>query len=52
MNKLIHQPKTAAFVHTVTIIPGDPGIVIFKVIVDNGGYEQTHLKMTESLYIK
>lgn len=34
----------------LNIRPVDPGIVIYKIIVDNGGYEQTYLKMPESPY--
>ncbi len=36
--------------HTLTIRPLDPGVVIYKIVVDNGGYEQTYLKMPESPY--
>jgi hypothetical protein len=32
------------------IRPLDPGILIYKVLVDNGGYERTYLKMQESPY--
>ncbi len=39
-------------IHTLTIRPLDPGVVFHKIIVDNGGYERTHLKMSESPYIK
>lgn len=39
-------------VHILTIRPMDPGIVICKVIVDDGGYEQTRLKMQESPYTR
>lgn len=38
--------------HTLKIKPLDPGIVIYKVIVDFGGFEETHLKMPESQYKK
>ena len=38
--------------HTIYIMPKDAGTVIYKVIVDNGGYEQTYLKMNESPYKK
>lgn len=38
--------------HTLTLRPMDPGVVFFKVIVDNGGYESTFLKMPESPYRK
>ena len=36
----------------LTIRPLEPGIVIQKIIVDEGGYENTYLKMPESPYIK
>lgn len=39
-------------VHEVTIHPMDPGVVLYKIIVDNGGYERTHLKMNESPYVR
>ncbi|MEO7766206.1 MAG: glycosyl hydrolase 115 family protein, partial [Ferruginibacter sp.] len=45
-------PKTADGVHELTIRPIDPGVVFYKIIIDNGGYEQTHLKMVESPYKK
>ncbi len=31
------------------IRPIDTGIVFYKVIIDNGGYEVTHLKMEKAL---
>jgi hypothetical protein len=34
--------------YTLTIEPLDPGIVLYKIVVDNGGYEETYLKMDES----
>ncbi len=37
-------------VHTLVLRPLDPGMVFHKVIVDCGGYEQSHLKMPESPY--
>jgi hypothetical protein len=36
--------------YVLTIRPLDPGIVFYKIIVDNGGYEPAYLNMTESLY--
>ncbi|UFH32281.1 glycosyl hydrolase 115 family protein [Chryseobacterium sp. C-71] len=36
--------------YTLTIEPLDPGIVLYKVVIDNGGYEETYLKMDESPY--
>jgi len=38
--------------HLLTIRPLDPGIVFLKVIIDDGGYEQSYLKMPESPYEK
>ncbi|NML56948.1 glycosyl hydrolase 115 family protein [Chryseobacterium cheonjiense] len=35
---------------TLTLEPLDPGIVLHKIIIDNGGYEETYLKMDESPY--
>lgn len=37
---------------TLTISPLDQGIVLYKIIIDRGGYEKTHLKMQESSYSK
>ncbi|MEO7975635.1 glycosyl hydrolase 115 family protein [Flavobacterium sp.] len=42
--------KSTDGLYTLTIKPLDPGIVIYKVIVDCDGYEPTHLKMDESPY--
>ena len=36
--------------HILTIRPLDPGVVIYKIAIDNGGYEPTYLKMPESPY--
>jgi hypothetical protein len=38
--------------HLLTIRPLDPGIVFLKVIVDDGGYEKSYLKMPENPYEK
>jgi hypothetical protein len=46
----LRLPSAADEKHILTIRPQDPGVVIYKVIVDNGGYEQTYLKMMESPY--
>jgi len=43
---------TTGETHVLVVRPLDPGVVIYKVIVDAGGYEQTYLKMAESPYIK
>jgi hypothetical protein len=42
--------KSENKMYTLTIRPLDPGVVIYKVIVDTGGYEHTFLKMPESPY--
>ena len=36
--------------HILTIRPLDPGVVFLEMIVDDGGYEQSYLKMPESPY--
>ncbi|MBN2685718.1 MAG: glycosyl hydrolase 115 family protein [Pontiellaceae bacterium] len=46
----LELPKSADGTHTLTVRPLDPGMVIYKIVVDNGGFERTHLKMTESPY--
>jgi len=38
--------------HILTLRPLDPGIVFLKVIIDDGGYEESRLKMPESPYIR
>ena len=45
---VLDLPQTADGVHVLTIKPLDPGVVLYKVIIDDGGYEQTYLKMPES----
>lgn len=45
-------PKTNTGFQKLTIRPLNPGIVLYKIIVDNGGYEETYLKMSESTYRK
>jgi hypothetical protein len=39
---------TADFCHTLTFLPKDPGIVLEKVVVDCGGYQEQYLFGTES----
>ncbi|WP_027379650.1 hypothetical protein, partial [Chryseobacterium daeguense] len=34
----------------LTVEPLDPGVVLYKIVIDNGGYEETYLKMNESPY--
>jgi hypothetical protein len=41
-------PLNANGTYTLTLRPLDPGILIYKIIVDCGGYEPTHLKMQEN----
>ena len=43
-------PKSEDGLFELTIRPLDPGVVIYKIVVDNGGYEETYLKMQESPY--
>ena len=43
-------PENKDGIYDLTIRPLDPGMVIYKVVVDNGGYEPTYLKMQESPY--
>ena len=42
--------NTTDGMHVLTIKPLDPGVVFLKVIIDDGGYEKTYLKMAESPY--
>jgi hypothetical protein len=49
---LLELPESADKTYILTIKPLDPGIVLYKVIIDLGGYEHTHLKMDESPYVK
>jgi hypothetical protein len=43
-------PHSENGMHILTLRPLDPGIVIYKVIIDDCGYEQAYLKMPESPY--
>lgn len=43
-------PKTSDGSYTLILKPLDPGIVVYKIIVDTDGFEQTYLKMDESPY--
>lgn len=45
-------PRNTDGTNILSIQPLDPGVVIYKIIVDNGGYEPTYLKMQESPYKK
>jgi hypothetical protein len=44
----LELPKNKMYL--LKIRPLDPGIVVFKIIVENGGYEESYLKMPESPY--
>jgi hypothetical protein len=43
-------PRNGDGTYTLTIRPLDPGVVIYKIIVDDGGFERTHLNMQENPY--
>jgi len=43
-------PKNSDGTYTLNIRPLDPGVVILKVIIDNGGHETSFLKLIESPY--
>ncbi len=45
-------PSEPDNLHTLVLHPLDPGIVLLKVIVDDGGYEPSFLKMSESPFEK
>lgn len=45
-------PKSNDGVYTLKISPLDPGILFYKIIVDSGGFENSHLKMSESEYVR
>jgi hypothetical protein len=50
---MLELPKIADDgTHRLTIRPLDPGVVIYKIVIDNGGFERTHLKMPESPYTR
>jgi len=51
-NVTLQLPKTTDGVYTLNIKPLDPGIVVYKIIVDCDGYEQSYLKMDESPYLR
>lgn len=44
--------KTTDGLHTLMVKTLDPGVVIYKIVVDNGGYEKSYLKQDESPYQK
>lgn len=54
ISKRVRLPlsKTSDGMHTLSFRPLQPGVVLEKVVVDCGGYEQTHLGMPESPYKK
>jgi hypothetical protein len=43
-------PQSTDGTYLLKIRPLDPGVVIYKILVDNGGYEHTYLNMQESPY--
>jgi hypothetical protein len=45
-------PSIPDDVYTLMVRPLDPGIVFYKIIVDDGGYEPSFLKMPESSFQK
>jgi hypothetical protein len=45
-------PVSTDGTYTLTIRPLNPGVVVYKVAIDNGGYERTFLKMDESPYVR
>ncbi len=45
-------PESSDDTHRLTIRPLDPGVVFHKMIIDEGGYVETFLKMSESSYVK
>jgi len=45
-------PENSKGSHTLMIRPLNPGVVFHKIIIDDGGYEDTFLKMPESPYAK
>jgi len=45
-------PSATDGIYNLTIKPLDPGIVFHKIIVDDGGYEESRLKMPESPYTR
>lgn len=46
----LQLPESKDGTYTLSFRPLDPGILLYKIIVDCGGYEPTHLKMLESPY--
>lgn len=43
-------PKSADGSLVLLLKPLDPGVVLYKLVVDNGGFEPSYLKMSESPY--
>jgi hypothetical protein len=43
-------PENTDGIYNLKIRPINPGVVIYKIVVDNGGYETSYLKMSESPY--
>jgi Gylcosyl hydrolase family 115 C-terminal domain len=49
---VLPKPRSSDGFYKLEIKAVDPGIVLHKVIVDNGGFEETRLYMPETPYIK
>ena len=47
---MLQLPVRNDGIHVLTILPLDPGVVIYKIVVDNGGYVRTYLNLPESPY--
>jgi hypothetical protein len=47
---MLALPHTEEGQHVLTVRPLDPGIVFYKIVIDDGGYEKTYLNMQESPY--
>ena len=47
---VLQLPENKEGNYKLNIRPLDPGVVIYKVVIDNGSYERTFLKMGESPY--
>ena len=49
---ILNLPQNMDGIHTLLIHPLDPGIVLQKIVVDCGGYENTRLYMHETPYTR
>ncbi len=48
----LELPESKDGSYVLSIHPLDPGMVLYKIVVDNGGYENSRLKLQESIYTK